>query len=139
VFYTHKAYLNAKGGPATLNLTHDVKRAIVDAKVKKGLILVLSTQGTAAVKLIENDAALQKEFLDHILKQFETGEAGDPKRRSHTGANCFHQMAASIGLTLSLAFDNGRLLTSAFHEIVAFDFEPKPGRREFLITILGEN
>lgn len=138
MFFTQKAYLNSKGGPAILNLTHDVKRALTDAKAKKGLVLVLSSQGTVGVKLIENDPALQKEVLDEIFKQFEKPNASDPKRKSLTGANCFHKMAASIGLSLTVAFDSGRLLTSAFHEIVGFDFESKPGRREFVITILGE-
>lgn len=139
MFYTQKAYLNSKGGPAVLGLTHDVKRAITDAKVKKGHIQVLSMQGTSGLVLIENDPGLQKELLDDLSKQFEKPGALDPKRKSHTGANCFHKMAASAGLTLSLTFDNGQLLTSPFHEIVVLDFEPKPGRREFLITILGEN
>ena len=138
MFFTQKAYLNAKGGPAIFNITHDVKRALADSKAKKGLVMILSTQGTAGVKLIENDPALQKEMLDEVFKQFEKTGAEDPKRKSLTGANCFHKMAASVGLSLTVAFDGGRLLTSAFHDIVGFDFEPKPGRREFVITILGE-
>ena len=53
MFYTHKAYLNAKGGPAVMLLTHDVKRCINDSKAKSGQVTIISTSGTTAVCLLE--------------------------------------------------------------------------------------
>lgn len=135
----HKAYLNAKGGPAVFNLSHDVKRCLSDAKAKSGQIHVLSTLGTTGVALMENDAELQKEYLAFVQKQFEGASQNKVTRRSRTGASCFHQMAALVGLSLMVSFEGGRLLTSPFHEIIAFDFEPSPGRREFVMTVVGES
>ncbi|MBF0104771.1 MAG: YjbQ family protein [Deltaproteobacteria bacterium] len=136
--FSQKAYLNAKGSPAVLNLTHDVKRCLGDSKIKSGLVHIISTQGTTAVMTMENDPELQKEYLHHIQAQFESADKTKLSRRSHTGANCFHHMAATVGLSLTLAFDQGRLLTSPFHDIIALDFDPSPGRREFVISVMGD-
>lgn len=138
MFYLHKAYLNARGGPSVLNLSHDVKRCLSDSQAKSGVIQILSTQGTTGVILMENDAELQKESLSYFQKQFEASSGNKVARKSRTGANCFHHMAALVGLSLTISFDGGRLLASPFHEILAFDFEPSPGRREFIITVIGE-
>ncbi len=138
MFYTHKAYLNAQADPSVLILTHDVKRCLVDSKAKSGHIQITSSHGTTGVMLIENDPGLQKEYIDYIQKTFEEAPSTPVKRRSSTGPNKHHHMAALCGLTLTIPFENGRLLSSPFHEIIALDFEPKPGRREFVMTVVGE-
>lgn len=87
---------------------------------------------------MENDAALQKEFLQYVQKQFEGSSQDKVGRKSRTGPNHCHLMAALVGLSVTISFDQGRLLISPFHDILAFDFEPNSGRREFQITIVGE-
>ena len=119
-------------------LTHDVKRCINDSKAKSGQVTIISTSGTTAVCLLENDATLQNEYLKHLCAQFDASSLESPARRSHTGANKFHLMAAAAGINLTLAFDGGKLLSSPFHEVVVLDFEPKSGRREFVISVVGE-
>lgn len=130
--------MNARGGPAVLILSHDVKRCLSDSQAKGGYIHIMSSQGTTAVTLMENDAELQKEYLSYIEKQFEASSRDKVARKSRTGPNCYHHMASLIGLGLTVGIDGGRLLTSPFHDVLAFDFEPTPGRREFVITIVGE-
>ncbi|EKD51974.1 MAG: hypothetical protein ACD_62C00148G0005 [uncultured bacterium] len=139
MFYSHKAYLNAPEGSAVLVLTHDVKRALSDSKASKGHVHITSTSGTTGIKLIENDSHLQKGYLTRIEKTFLDQPDNIVTRRSGTGPDKYHHMAVSCGLTLTLPFENGRLLSSPFHEVVALDFEPKAGRREFIITIAADD
>ncbi|MBU0506399.1 MAG: YjbQ family protein [bacterium] len=138
MYYTHKAYLNSRGGPTVLTLTHDAKRCLADSKAKSGLLHIISSYGTIGVKLMENDAKLHQAYLDSVQKMFAQSDESKTSRRSGTGANKFHLMAAQCGLEITVPFEAGRLNSSPFHEILAFDFEPKAGRREFVITIVGE-
>lgn len=120
-------------------LSHDVKRAVADSKTVSGLAHVLSTQGTTGLMILENDPALHKSAFDHMAQQFpdEPTNAKPVSRRSFTGANCYHLRASVAGLSVVVPFESGKLLMSPFHEIVVFDFEPKAGRREFIISVLG--
>lgn len=138
MFYLHKAYLNSRGGHAPLIITHDVKRSLADSKILNGHVGILSTLGTVAVTLIENDPLIQKALIELVQKQFEGGLEDKVARRSGTGALNYHLMAQKIGLNVVLPVGDGKLLSSPFHDIVALDFEPKPGRREFVITISGD-
>jgi len=135
--YVHKAYINARGGTAIHNLTHDVKRCIEESQISAGQLNVLSTRGTCGVILLEKDEDIQKELLAYLDGQFAESSQDDVGRRSHTGANCFHHRATLVGLSLTLSFEQGRLLSSPFQEVYAIDFDPKPGRREFIITAVG--
>jgi thiamine phosphate synthase YjbQ (UPF0047 family) len=138
MFYSTKAYLNASGQGQVLNLTHDVKRGLADAKIASGLVNILSMQATTSVLLIESDENLQKGLFEHTKALFPDAKGASPARRSGTGADRYHFMAASLGLSVTLPFTGGRLSGSSFQDIVAFDFEPKAGRREFVITIIGD-
>lgn len=134
--HVHKAYLNATGKIATYTLTHDVKRAILDAKAAAGHVCILSTQATTAVLLLENDDTIKKELMAHVQKMFESVSSKPISRRSGSGPDRFHLMAAFMGLTITLPFQQGRLLGHPQHEVLALDFEPKAGRREFIVSVL---
>ncbi|OVE81516.1 hypothetical protein BVY03_03550 [bacterium K02(2017)] len=135
--FLKKTYLNSAGGGKSLNLTHDVKRVLADSRMVHGHVNIISTQATAGVSLMENDLNLQQEFINSIKSQYDESNADSPARRSRTGADCYHHMAGLVGLSLVLPFENGQLVSSPFHDIVALDFEPVSGRREFIISVLG--
>lgn len=134
--YTLKAYLNASGKLASYTLIHDIKRALMDSKAQAGLVSVLSTQATTAVALLENDEGIRKEWMGFAAQTFAGASDKMVARRSGSGPDKFHLMAALTGLSVTLPFAQGRLLIHAQHEVFALDFDPKPGRREFVITVL---
>lgn len=137
---SYKAYLSATGGLKSYVLTHDVKKVLSQPVAQgQGLVHILSLGGTTALKLIENDPDIITPMQQTVFSLFQSQIASSkPKnRRSGLSASAYHQMASLMGLELSLPFQGGKLLTSPFHEVMALDFEPKVGRREFLITILS--
>lgn len=138
MFYLYKAYLTSREGAQILILTHDVKRCLVESKLQAGHINIVSTQATTAISLMENDPVLQGKYLKYLQKQFEADDHNKVARRSGAGLDRYHLMAAQVGLSITISIDQGRLLISPFHEIVAFDFEPQSGRREFIMTAVGE-
>lgn len=137
MLYTLKAYINATGKPKAYLLTHDIKRALSDSKSQSGLVHILSSQATTSVVVMEKDELLQQEALTHAEEFFQKASNQSVSRRSFTGPNKYHLMAGLTGLSLTLPFSEGRLLSSPFHEVFALDYEPKPGRREFIISVMG--
>lgn len=109
MLHTLKAYANSKGR-SVLVLTHDVKRCLRDSGAIKGMVTILSTDTAVGVTLKE------------------TVKAGTPLQPE----------APLSGLSLTLAFDQGKLLMSPYHDIVGLDQITIPGRREFIVTVMGE-
>lgn len=133
--YVLKAYINATGDFRPYVLTHDVKRGLQESKGSSGLIQILSTQATTSVVLLENDVKLAQLFMEEQKRRFAQLLDQEVNRRSLTGPARYHFMAAQTGLSLILPFERQRLLVSVHHEIYALDFEPKAGRREFVIVV----
>lgn len=89
--------------------------------------------------LMENDSKIITPLMARTAEQFSAdlklGKARDA-RRSGLSEAPFHCMAARFGLTLTIPFENGKLLSSVHQDILALDFEPKAGRREFVLSVL---
>mgnify|MGYP003980358853 CR=1 FL=1 len=108
MFYSSKAYLNARGGPSVLVLSHDVKRCISDSQVTSGQLNIVSTQATTGVALFENDAKIHEAWLEYAQKQFAEANEDKVSRRSGAGATKFHLMAALTGISLTLPNGNSQ-------------------------------
>lgn len=135
--FSQKAYINAGGSIQAYPLGPDLRRVIQESKSSQGFINILSTQATTALILMENDASIMRELLEYLKGQFWEMPENKVSRRSFSGPDKYHLMAAQKGLTLTVAFAEGRLLAHSQHEVFALDFEPKAGRREFVISILA--
>lgn len=132
---SRKTYINATGEARAYLLSSDVKQALREAKAQKGLVNVLSVQATTAISILEGDGEIAQKFVLSLYHQFQGLPDETVSRRSFTGADKYHLMAAMAGLDVTLAFEQDRLLTSLQNEVYALDFEPKPGRREFVISV----
>lgn len=139
MFYTTRAYVNSQGKGKVHNLNHDIKRALMDAKATQGLLNIVSIQATVGLKLIESDIKIQEDYFKRVYSKYKDLPMDKTNRRSYTGPAPFHYMAADLNLSLTLPIAQGRLASSAFHDIIAFDFEPGAGRREFIISVLADN
>lgn len=137
MFHLHRAYFNSDGKGRIHLLTHDVKRALIDAKAKNGLVTITSILGTVAVLQCENDKSLQEDFFRQVFTSYSDLADKAVNRRSRSSPDKYHFMAAGIGTSLTLGFQMGKLLMSPFQDIIAFDFEAAQGRREFLISVMG--
>jgi thiamine phosphate synthase YjbQ (UPF0047 family) len=120
-------------------LNHDIKRALSDSKGKNGVVCVTSMLATTSVLLVENDVGLQEGLFRHHFGLFKDLPDKPVQRRSHSAGDKHHFMASLAGLSLSVAFNLGKLSISPFVDVVAFDFDTNPGRREFLISVLSDN
>ena len=131
--------MNGVDDPKVYVLTHDIKRAILDSGAQSGHVNILSTQGAVGVTLMDAHKELHNNYMNSLVELFAEAQESSKPKRSGAGSDRFHMMAQAVGLSLTVPFEGGRIISNPAHEIFAFDFEPKAGRREFIITIVGES
>ncbi|MBI4411181.1 MAG: YjbQ family protein [Deltaproteobacteria bacterium] len=136
--YVLNAYLNATKGTDILNATVDVKRALRESQVVNGMVTVFLPGGTAGVVILENDAAIQKEYRELIASFVSDPKAPRPARRSGSGHNEGHLRAAFLSRSVAIPVKDGKLLLGPWQEVLVFDFDDKVGRREVCIHVMGE-
>ncbi len=139
---TQRFYVNCTAEIDLLLVTHEVKRAVAESKVKSGLVSITVPIGAGGITLIENDREVQEAFRDLLVSLVPTSDplkAGPrPERRSKTGATALHLRALLMGSALTLPVIEGKLEIGPWQEILLYDFNDRVGRREFCVHVIAE-
>lgn len=136
--YLLRAYYNTTAQIDAFNATTDVKRALREAAIQKGLLTVTTPMGCGGVLILENDPEIRQAVLQWIKDLVPDEEETRPVRKSGSGTVSSHVRGALLAQSLSIPVQDGKLLLGPWQEIIAYDFDRKIGRREILIHVLGE-
>ena len=128
-----------------VDITDQVKSAVLEAKVKSGLVVVFCPHTTAGVRLNHNEPLLMQDIMKALYRLvpidtsynhdlFEVRQNVAPNERSNGHA---HVKAFLLGSSETLPVDKGELALGGKQSI--FFVEMDGGRdREVVVKILGE-
>ncbi|MEO1928320.1 MAG: secondary thiamine-phosphate synthase enzyme YjbQ [Nautiliaceae bacterium] len=113
-----------------INITEEVKEAVIKSGVKNGIVTVFCPHSTASVIIFEKSDAVLKRDLLGMLK-----EIVPMKEYSHSNARA-HLKAAFLRSNLTLIVDNAKVLLGDWQDIFLVEFD---GPRERKILIKAVN
>jgi secondary thiamine-phosphate synthase enzyme len=130
--------LNTRGNPDLINITGKVEELLASSKLQKGMLTVFVVGSTAAVTTFEYEPGLVQDvqdFYDKIIPQNKHYHHDD----TWGDANGFSHLRASLqGPSLSIPFDNGKLVLGTWQQIVLTEFDNRPRERKVVVQMLGE-
>ena len=121
-----------------LNITPQVEKAVVESRVKTGLVHLFVQHSTAALTTIEYEPGVLAD-LKRALAVLAPDEAeyahnsrwGDGNGRSHV-------KAALVGPSITVPVENGQLLCGTWQQIVLLELDVNAGRnRTVVCTVTG--
>lgn len=130
--------LETKGNPDLINITGKVEELLASSKLQKGMLTVFAVGSTAAITTFEYEPGLiqdVQDFYDKIIP---------PNKHYHHDdtwgdANGFSHLRASLqGPSLSIPFDNAKLVLGTWQQIVLAEFDNRPRDRKVVVQIIGE-
>jgi secondary thiamine-phosphate synthase enzyme len=135
---TNRINFSTKGNGDYIDITARVSRLLQDAQMESGSILLFAVGSTGAVTTFEFEPGLvsdMKEFYDRVASvgrhYYHDDTWGD--------ANGFSHVRASItGASLTVPFENKRLLLGTWQQIVFTEFDNRPREREVIVQFTGE-
>jgi secondary thiamine-phosphate synthase enzyme len=135
---TKKISLLTQGNPDLINLTDKVKDILKSSGLKKGSLTVFVIGSTCAITSLEYEPGLIQDMQDMYEKLIPKS-----KHYSHDetwgDANGFsHLRAALQGPSLTIPFDDGKLMLGTWQQIVLADFDNRPRDREIVLQLIGE-
>ncbi len=133
-----KIVLDTKGNPDLINITDEVAGVLASSGLKKGSATVFVIGSTAAITTFEYESGLvtdMRELYEKLVPQ--------NKHYNHDAtwgdANGFsHLRAALQGPSLSVPFENGKLMLGIWQQVVLADFDNRPRKREVVVQLIGE-
>ena len=135
---THKIKISTKGRTDIVDITGEVADILRKSKIANGIACVFVGGSTAAVSTLEYEPNLIKDIkraLEKLAperKKYEHHETwGDDNGSAHVRA-CL--MKPSI----TVPFENRKLLLGTWQQIALLDFDTRPREREIVVQIVGE-
>ena len=130
--------LHTKGTGDMIDITRDVAGALEVSGLRTGNVLVFVVGSTAAITTFEYEPGLiadMKEFYQQIAPSgthyYHDDTWGD--------ANGFSHIRASFtGPSLTVPFEEGRLLLGTWQQVVLAEFDNRARAREVIVQITGE-
>ncbi len=125
-----------EGNNEVINLAPEITK---HAKKLKGVgVLHLFVVGsTAALTTIEYEPGLVTHDLQDLMQRLIPDDAHYHHEATwHDDNGHAHLRAAFLGPSLTLPFENGKLLTGEYQQAVLVDFDTRPRRRKVIATIL---
>jgi secondary thiamine-phosphate synthase enzyme len=129
---------DTKGKDDVVDITGDVAEVIAKSKVADGVVTIFIHGSTASVTTLEYEPGLVKDVK-------ELGERLAPagKHYAHDDtwgdANGYsHLRASTIGPSLTVPIENGKMTLGTWQQIVVIDHDNRPRGRQIVVQIIGK-
>ena len=102
-----------------------------------GMLSLFVIGSTAALTTLEYETGLTKHDLPKLLQKLVPDDARYEHEATWNDDNGHsHLRAALIGPELTIPFENGKLLTGEYQQVVLIDFDTRPRRRTVVATVI---
>jgi secondary thiamine-phosphate synthase enzyme len=135
---THTHGISTKGQGEAHDITAAVAGAVTESGLGAGIATVFVVGSTAAVTTIEFEPGA----VHDLNAVFEALAPRDALYRHHlrwgddNGSS--HVRAAMLGPSVTVPFNDGKLLLGTWQQIACFEFDTRPRRREIVVQVIGE-
>ncbi len=135
---TKELSLWSKGDTDIIDITTNIQGELVDIKFNDGVVTVFIPGSTAGVTTIEHEPGLISDFKNMINRLVPQNVNYAHDMRWHDGNGHSHIRASIIGPSLSVPFNNKKLLLGSWQQIVIIDFDNHPRSRKIILQIIGD-
>jgi len=135
--YTDYIWMNTRNRYEVVNITSEVKNALVKSGIKEGICLVNAMHITASVFINDNESGLHEDFLKWVEKLAPYGV--DKYKHNLTGEDNgdAHLKRTIMGREVVVAITKGELDFGPWEQIFYGEFDGRRKKR-VLIKIIGE-
>ena len=131
--------ITMQGGTQVENITKQVQQALLESRLKTGIVTVFAKHTTASVLIIEDEPGIRadtKTMWDRLVPadpnwQHNTRNPGEDNAHSHLRA----QMQ---GVSQTIPFTDGQLTLGSWQQVVVVDFDTRSRTRDLVLQVIGE-
>jgi secondary thiamine-phosphate synthase enzyme len=134
----HYIEIDTRGRNEMVDITDEVRGIVGQSEITNGQVLIFVIGSTGALSTIEYEPGLMKDFpelMEHLIpekKYYHHNETW------HDGNGHSHLRATLVGPSLTVPFENRRLILGTWQQIVFLEFDNKPHRRKIAVQLMGE-
>ncbi len=135
---TKQLSIHTKGEGDILDVTGAVAEAVVETRLKNGIVTVFVPGSTGALTTIEYEPGLLKDFPNMLERVAPKNLVYEHEKRWHDGNGHSHVRASLVGPSLTVPFANGRLTLGTWQQIIFMELDVRSRVRNLILQIIGE-
>ena len=135
---TYTLQLSTKGNSEITDITPQIARALLAAKLASGTVTVFCPGSTAGVTTIEFEPGAVADLRACFERIAPEDLTYQHELRWHDGNGHSHVRASLLGPSLTVPFSDGKLLLGTWQQIILVDFDNRPRQREVVLQFVGE-
>ena len=136
--YNGNIKITTKSENDIVDITDDVQEIVSKSKLEQGICNIFIPGSTGTISTIEFEPGLKHDFpriLENIAPKNQEykhhGTWNDDNGRSHCKATL-------MGSSLTLPFNNGRIIHGTWQQIVFIELDTRPRNRNIIVQLVGE-
>ena len=133
-----KITLTTKGNGDFKDITSKIVKIVESSKLDKGSVTVFVVGSTAAIVTFEYEPELVKDMQDLYEKIIPSNKSYQHDATWGDANGFSHLRAALQGPSLTIPFENGKLLLGTWKQIVLAEFDNRPRERQIVVQVMGE-
>lgn len=136
--HTEKIFENTSGFCDIIDITAKVKAVIDRKRVQSGLATLWVAGSTAALTTIEYEPGLIQDLKGLLEKLIPSNQRYHHDARWGDDNGFSHLRATLFGPSLAIPIENGVPSLGVWQQVILFDFDNRPRRREIIVQLIGE-
>jgi len=134
---TDRVSVSTRGDCEIVDVTPRVQGVLERHGFQEGQALVFVSGATAGLTTIEYEPGLLEDLPAAFDRIAPRGIRYAHEETWHDGNGHSHVRASLLGPSLTVPFQDGRLLLGTWQQIVLIDFDNRPRRRELVVQLSG--
>jgi secondary thiamine-phosphate synthase enzyme len=135
---TKELPLHTKGELDIVNITDKVVDAVKASALRNGVVIMFIPGSTAGLTTIEYEPGLLKDFPEMLERIAPKNIPYEHQKMWHDGNGHSHVRAALLGPSLTIPFNDGRLVLGTWQQLVFVELDIHSRFRNVILQIIGE-
>ena len=134
---TDRITFTTRGDCEVVDLTDEVADVVRRHGFDEGQALVFCAGSTGGLTTVEYEPGLIRDLPEFFEKIAPRAAHYHHEDTWHDGNGHSHVRASLLGPSLTVPFEDGRLVLGTWQQIVLLDFDNKPRKRRLVVQLLG--
>lgn len=129
--------VQTKGRTDILDLTGKVADVLETSGLQNGIVTLFVPGSTAGLTTVEYEPGLLRDLPEAFEKIVSSSKSYHHDATWHDGNGHSHVRASLLGPSLTIPFQNTKLLLGTWQQIILIDFDNRSRSREIIAQMMG--
>ena len=136
--YSDEINIKTDGEVGILDITGEIQNIVDKSKLNDGIACIFVPGSTGAITTIEYEPGLMKDLPRALETIAPKGIYYNHHETWHDDNGHSHVRASLMGPSITVPFQNKKLVHGTWQQIVFVELDTRPRNREIIVQIVGE-